>query len=361
MSLRERLGEGRVRDLAVEDDDVRSRDAERSERVAVRLSRRDLRPELVARELEPTGGRSRRCGRVRFRDLDADVGWSSELRDRSVRVVEWLAVKAVSVLDRGDTLSLHRARHDDRRLPRRGNGCTERLVDRSDVVPVDLDGVPPERLGARGVDVEIPADHRLAPLAEPIDVDDRREVVELEMRSVLECLPHRAFGHLAVPAEHPYAARQALQVLGGNGHPDSDGEALAERAGRDVDPRDDGRRMPLEHAVVLAVVEEVVVRDDAGGAIDRVQECRGMALREHEAVVRGALRSREVVAQVAVDEDGEEVGSGHRRGGVARLRRRAHAHRVDAELLCQIAPSLCRRHARHSTAASDAVTLARGA
>ena len=52
MRLREDLGERRVRDLAVERDDVRPRGAERRERVTVRLARRDLVAELVARQLE---------------------------------------------------------------------------------------------------------------------------------------------------------------------------------------------------------------------------------------------------------------------------------------------------------------------
>src|SRR6266545_7982717 len=54
-----------------------------------------------------------------------------------------------------------------------------RAIDRLDVVPVDLDRLPPERMRTVAVDVEIPTDHRLAPLAEPVDVDDRGQVVEL--------------------------------------------------------------------------------------------------------------------------------------------------------------------------------------
>ena len=49
MRLRERLGERRVGDLAVEGDDVRARRAERGERIAVRLSCGHLGAELVAR------------------------------------------------------------------------------------------------------------------------------------------------------------------------------------------------------------------------------------------------------------------------------------------------------------------------
>ena len=62
-------------------------------------------------------------------------------------------------------------------------------VDRLDVMAVDLDRVAAEGARAVGVRVEIPAVHRLAALAEPVDVDDRDEVVEFEVRRVLERLP----------------------------------------------------------------------------------------------------------------------------------------------------------------------------
>ena len=60
----EDLGEGRVRDLAVERDDVAARGAERRQRVAVRLARRDLRAELVARQLERAGLEAVRLARL---------------------------------------------------------------------------------------------------------------------------------------------------------------------------------------------------------------------------------------------------------------------------------------------------------
>ena len=60
--LREDLGERRVRDLAVEGDDVGAGRAERGERVAVRLARRDLGADLVARKLERAAAGRARCG-----------------------------------------------------------------------------------------------------------------------------------------------------------------------------------------------------------------------------------------------------------------------------------------------------------
>ena len=65
MRLREHLGERRVGDLAVEGDDVAARGADRGERVAVRLARRHLLAELVARQLERPGLEAVRLARAR--------------------------------------------------------------------------------------------------------------------------------------------------------------------------------------------------------------------------------------------------------------------------------------------------------
>ena len=199
------------------------------------------------------------------------------------------------------------------------------------------------------VSLEVPADHRLAALPEAVHVEDGREVVELEVRRVLERLPDRALGQLAVPAEHPDARVEALEVLRGERHPDAEGEALAERAGRDVHPGQERRRVPFERARERAVLQHLVLRDHPGGAVDRIEEDRRMALREDEAVVCDALRIREVVAEVAVHENRHEVGGRHRGRGMAGAGRGAHPDRVDAELLTQLAASLGRVHHCHSS------------
>ena len=122
---------------------------------------------------------------------------------------------------------------------------------------------------------------------------------------------------------------------------------------------------PSSMLVCSAVVEDVLVGDDARCAVDGVQERRGVALREDEPVVRGALRVGEVEAQVAVHEDGHQIRRGHGRRRVPRLRRRAHPHGVDPELLTQLAAAIGVCHARHSrfvdSPSAQEVTLGRGA
>ena len=154
-----------------------------------------------------------RFGRRGLRDVDVDVAESAELRDRLVGVVEGLAVPAGLVLDRLDAFALDRAGDHDGRLARGAGSLRVRTVDRLDVVAVDLDRLPAERMRAVAVDVQVPADHCLAALPEAVDVDDRRQVVELVVRRVLEGLPDGALGGLAVSEEHPRAIGKPGEVL----------------------------------------------------------------------------------------------------------------------------------------------------
>src|SRR3954453_13893095 len=202
MRLAEHLRVRRVRDLAVERADVAAHGAERRDRVAVGLAGGDLLAEVPARQLAAVDVELVRL-RVALgrRDVDGELAVAPELFDRLVGVLERLAVLAGLVLDRLDALALLGLGDDHGRAALGLAGLRVGRVDRVVVVAVDRDRVPAERLGAANVAVEVPADHGLASLAEPVDVDDRGEVVELVERSVLEGLPHRALGHLGVTAE----------------------------------------------------------------------------------------------------------------------------------------------------------------
>jgi hypothetical protein len=181
-------------------------------------------------------------------------------------------------------------------------------------VPVDLDRVPAEGLGALRVRVEVPAVHRLAALPEAVYVDDRDQVVELLVPRVLEGLPHRALGHLAVAAEHPRAVRQPVEPLPRERDAHAVREPLAQRAGRHVHPGQHGSRVPFEPAPELAEREQLLDRDRARGLVQRVQQRRRVSFGEDEVVVARVVRVVEVVAKVLREQDRHEVGPGHRRG-----------------------------------------------
>ena len=211
-------------------------------------------------------------------------------------------------------------------------------VDLLDVVAVDLDCVPAEGTSAFGVRVEIPPVHRLARLAKPVHVDDRREVVEPVVSRVLERLPDRPLRHLAVTAKHPDAIRQMVEALAGERDADADRQALAERPGRHVHPRQHRCGVALEAAPELAEGQQVLVGDRAGGLEEAVVEGRGVTLGEDQMVVAGIFGMSEVVVQVIGEQHGDEVGGGHRRRRMARAGGVACSDRVDAELLSELAP-----------------------
>ena len=149
---------------------------------------------------------------------DDERGRAAERGDRTLREVggERQAVPAVLVLDLGHPLALHRPGEDDRR-PVAVAGLREGGVDRGEVVPVDLDRVAAEGGDVGRVGVKVPAELGRTALPQPVDVDDRREVVELVVGGLVEGLPDRALGELAVPAEHPRPVGELVEELPGEG------------------------------------------------------------------------------------------------------------------------------------------------
>ena len=320
--------------------------SEPGQRLAVGLARRDLRADLVARLLRAARLERVRGALGRRRHVDPDVAHAAELLQRLLRVLgrHRLPVPAGLILDLRVALALQRSRDHRRRLAGRLLRLLVGAVDLVHVVPVDRDRVPAEGAEPLGVRVELPAVPRLAALAQPVDVDDRRQVVELLERRGVERLPHRAFGQLAVAADHPGAEGQPVELLAGEREADADRKALTERAGRDVHPRQHGRRVTLQPRAELAVGHELLFRDRTGRAEEAVDERGRMTLREDQAVVGGALRLLVVVAEVPCEEDGCEIGRRHRRGRMARARLGARPHRVDSQLLSQLSPELALVH-----------------
>ena len=91
--------------------------------------------------------------------------------------------------------------------------------------------------------------------------------------------------------------------------------------------------MALEGGPELAVaLQELLLGDHACRPEHRVQQRRGMALREHEVVVGREVRPVPVVAKVAAHEDRHEVGRRQRRRGMTRARGGAAPDGVHTQL-----------------------------
>ncbi len=96
-------------------------------------------------------------------------------------------------------------------------------------------------------------------------------------------------------------------------------------------------RVALEPRAELAERQQLLVGDRAGRLEHRVVQRRRVALGEDQVVVARIGRVLVVEPQVAVEQDGHQVGGRHRRGRVARAGGGAGADRVHAQLLAELA------------------------
>ena len=221
----------------------------------------------------------------------------------------------------------------------------ERLVDRAEVVAVDGDGAAAERLDPPGVRVQVPAQLGRAALAEPVDVDDRGQVGQPVVGRLVERLPHRALGHLAVAAQHPHPVRQLVEVLAGQRDADAVGQPLAQRAGGDVDPRQHRGGVALQRRAESPVaVHQLLVGDDARRLEHRVQQRGGVALGEDQVVVGRVVRPLPVVAEMPGQQHRHQVGGRHARRRMAGPGGRAGPDRVDPQLLGELMDIVQRLH-----------------
>ena len=181
------------------------------------------------------------------------------------------AVPARDVLHEVDTLALDGVGQDQGRLAFDVTGLLERGQDLLHVVPVDVDDVPAEGavLVLQGLDVH----HVLDP---PIDlkavpVDDRTDIVQLEVARRHDGFPDLPFLLLTVPHQAVGAVVSVVQIRR-QSDAYADGQSLPERPGRSLDPRQFlPVRMPLERRVELPecyYVLDVVV---SGGAQAEVE------------------------------------------------------------------------------------------
>ena len=279
IGLGELVGEGRVAHLAVHGHHVGT-GTDRRQRVAVGLAGGYLLAEVVGRQLDL--GRAVGAGRVargriiRYRAPDEQVTFAAELDDGAFGHLrrERLAVPAFLVFHLGEAAALERPGQDDRRLlPAEVSGLGQGPVDRGDVVPVDDERPGAERGHAATVGLGVPFVLGGAALAEPVDVDDGDQVGQLVVRGLVQGFPDGPLGYLAVAAQDPDPVRQFLQVLAGQRDADAVGQALAQRAGRHVDPGQHRGGMTFQPGAQPPVAgHQLLVRDDPDRLEDRVQQ-----------------------------------------------------------------------------------------
>ena len=213
--------------------------ADRGQRLAEGQPGGDLGAQLVAGQAHLAVGPGPGRSALGPQAGDHYVTFAAELEDGALGHLRGQrpAAPALAVLDLGEPVALAGAGQDYGGRSAAGRAGEKRLVDLAEVVPVDDDGVAAERLHPLGVRVQAPAQFGRAALAEAVHVDDRGEVAQVVVGGLVQGLPDRPLGHLAVPAQHPDPVRQFVEVPAGQGHPDPVRQPLAERAGGHVDPR----------------------------------------------------------------------------------------------------------------------------
>ena len=243
---------------------------------------------------------------------------------------------ALSVLDFVEPAALAGA-GQDHGGPVRAGHVAEGLLDLTEVVAVDGDGPASEPLDPAGVRLQVPAQLRRAPLTEPVDVDDRGQVVQPVMGGLVERLPYGPFCHLAVATQHPHPERELVEIPAGQSHPHSIRQPLTEGAGSHIHPRQQRGGVALQARTEPPVPgHQLLVGDDAGGFEHRVQQRRRVTLGKDQMVVGRVVGAVPVIAEMPGQKDRHHVGRGHTRCRMTGPGGGAAADRVHPQLLSQL-------------------------
>ncbi len=195
---------------------------------------------------------------------------------------------------------------------------------------VDHDGVPAERAPAARQRLHVVAPHRRAALAEPVDIRDATERVETVHGSDVSRFPDRSFGRLAV-AEHDVRPIVGLDTPGVERGADRRAHTLTQRAGGDVDERQPGRRMSFEIRIDLSEVHQLGAIERARFRPERVQDRRGVPLRQHESVGVDVMRVFRIEPHLGEEERRQQVGGRTARRRMSGAGFGCGFHRVDPE------------------------------
>ena len=233
--------------------------------------------------------------------------------------------------DGRESLAFERARDQDRWLTRGGTGGGQALLDVGDVMSVDDDRLPAERIPPRGDAMQIVAELGRLALAERIRVDDRAEVVELVMRGGIGRLPDRAFGNLAV-AEQDIGAVSGADAPGVQRDADRGADALSERPGGHVDERQPRRGMAFEVRLERPQLHQPLARKEPGLGPGGVENRRRMSLRQHEAIVVRVLGVLRIEVHLREEQHRHDVGGREAGGRMSAPRLAGRGDRIDPEL-----------------------------
>ena len=209
------------------------------------------------------------------------------------------------VLQEGDAGAFHGLGQDDQRLRAQAHRG-QHFGDFLKVMAVNFLRAPAEGLEAPLVGAKVAAQRRGLALAEPVDIHNRNEVVQVVDARQRCRFPHRAFGAFAV-AEQDIGPVVQIVHLRAQRHADPHGQSLAQRAGRHVHKRQARRRMAFEVAAELAELEQIFHGKQPGLRPGRIQQGRRVAFGENEPVVVVIVGILRVVTHVPKEQGRDQV------------------------------------------------------
>ena len=227
-------------------------------------------------------------------------------------------------------MALDRSRHDGLRPPLHGLGAIQRREHRGHVMSVDHLRIETLRLEFQPVAFHVVLVHRRLALAEPVDVSDHRQIIEVVMRGERGRFPDLPFRQFAVAGQHVDPRRALI-------HPRADREArayrksLAQRAGRGIHAMNPGRRVALQLAGELPQRHHPRNRKHARLRQRGVEHWRRVAFRKHETIVVIRVRILRIKLHRVKEYSGHQLGGGHARSRMSRACGSRRHHRIDAQ------------------------------
>ena len=207
----------------------------------------------------------------------------------------------------------------------------EGVDERGDVVAVDPQRLPPERLPFVGDRFGAQDAFGGAVGLQGVDVDDGGQVVQVVVGGLQRCLPGGALVELAVGQQVEHPGRVAL-VAQPERHPGGHRQAVPQRAAGDLHTRGVGRHARhRQPGLVGAVGLQLLDRDGPGLGQRRVQGDGVVADGEQEPVPIRPVRVLGPESQLVGVGDGEDIGDAHRLADVALALNFSHRQRVEPD------------------------------
>ncbi len=232
--------------------------------------------------------------------------------------VQSLAMPVLKTFDAGQTLAFQGSREHDRRTIADSVGGFKRCKEIGNIVSINDQRLPAECFPASLVDFQLVLQHRWLALTQPVDVNDRAEIIEAVERGPLRSLPYRAFSRFTIAHQNKNALVGILELFRIEGHANSHRQTLPQRTGSYVHKGQSGSGMALQIRVDLTQSQQFLSREGTCLRPSGIEDRCGVPLREHEDVTVAIVWIARIVTHHGIEKHSHN------------LRRRSAARRMTA-------------------------------